>query len=161
LLKCSHGEYFGLGEVTKYGGTSPTNADTDGDGIGDSADPHPADPMPENTSLLITRAEEAIRSAERAGRTQGLDLARQRLEAARSAYGSDEYDTAISLAKEALELAEKATAPTITTTEQTAALPAQPDWLKLNCAYLLGLAVIVVIGLVLVTRKLRSPASES
>jgi hypothetical protein len=141
-------------------GTSPTNADTDGDGIGDSADPHPADPMPENTSLLIAGAEEAIRSAERAGRTQGLDLARQRLEAARSAYGSGEYDTAISLAKEALELAEKATAPT-TTAEPTAALPAQPDWLKLNWAYLLGVAVIIVIGIVLVTRRLRSPASES
>jgi hypothetical protein len=139
-------------------GTNPLNPDTDGDGIKDGEDPHPLDQIPENASKLIANAEEAVRKAEQEGRTQGLDLTRQRLEAARSACGSGEYDTAISLAKQALELAEKATAPTITTTEQTAALPAQPDWLKLNCAYLLGLAVIIVIGLVLVTRKLRSPA---
>jgi len=141
-------------------GTNPLNPDSDGDGIKDTEDSHPLDPVPENASKLIANAEEAVRKAEEEGRTQGLDLARQRLEAARSAYGSGEYDTAISLAKEALELAEKATAPT-TTIEQTAALPAEPDWLKLNWAYLIGLAVIIVIGIVLVARKLRSPASES
>jgi len=140
-------------------GTNPLNPDTDGDGIKDGKDAHPLDPRPENASQLIAEAEEAVRKAEQEGRTQGLDLTRQTLEAARIAYGSGEYDTAISLANETLELAAKATAP-MTTTEQTSALPAQPDWLKLNWAYLLGLAVIIVIGIVLVTRKLRSPASE-
>jgi len=135
--------------------TDPLDPDTDGDGVYDGADPHPLDPKPETASGLISKANVAITRAEQERRNQGLDTARQRLNEAKSAYNSGEYDLAASEAQEALRLAENATSPT-TATEQTAALPAQSNWLRLNWAYLVGLAVIIVIGTVFVARRLQS-----
>jgi len=140
----------------RINGTDPNNPDTDGDGVKDGVDPHSLDPMPENAFKLLGNVEAAIRRAEQEGRTQGLDMARQKLAAAQSAYDSSQYDTAIFLANEALELAEKATVPTITTaTTTTATLPTQPNWLQANWSYVAVLAIVIAIAIILVTRKLR------
>jgi len=112
---------------------------------------HSLKPM-SDASKLIANAEEAIRKAEEEGRTAGLDRARQKLAEARSAYYSGLYDVAISLAKQALKLAEIAVAPTTTTVPK---LPAQPNWLQTNWFYMAVLATVTAIAIILLT-KLRS-----
>ena len=138
-------------------GTNPMNADTDGDGIKDGVDLHPLDLMPENASRLIDNADEATRRAGQEGRTEGLGMAIQKLAEANHAYNSGQYDKAISLAKEALELAEKATVPRITTssTTATATLPTEPNWLQTNWSYMAVLATVTAIAVILVARKFR------
>jgi len=130
-------------------GTDPLNPDTDGDGVRDGEDPHPLDPKPENASSLITKAEEAIRKAEQEERTQGLSLAKQKIQAARDAHGSGQYDTAASLAKEAIELAGKAAKPATTTvvTSQT------ENWLQALFPYVVVGAIALVIAIALFTRR--------
>lgn len=137
-------------------GTNPMNSDTDGDGVKDGVDPHPLDAMAENASMLIDNADEAMRKAEQEGRTEGLGMAIQKLAEANHAYNSGQYDKAISLAKEALELAEKATVPTITTAATTTAtLPTQPNWLQTNWSCVAVVAIVMAIAIILVTHKLR------
>ena len=127
----------------KFLGTDPVHADTDGDGVPDGNDPHPTDAVPENASKLIDNAELAVWKAQQDGRTQGLDEARQRLVEAKSAYSSGDYEAAVSLAGQSLELAEKASVATTTAT-QTATLQTEADWLRANFRYLALVAAALV-----------------
>ena len=61
-------------------------------------DPHALDPKPVIASSIITKAEQEER-------TQGLNLAGKAKDpSVKGAQGSGQYDTAASLAKEAIEL---------------------------------------------------------
>jgi len=135
--------------------TDPLNPDTDGDKFKDGEDPHPLDPVPENASHLIHDAEDAIERAKQEGRTEGLETARRRLNDARGAYDSSRYDAALVLAQDAIGLAEKATAPTITTTEMPP-FTALADWLRTSWLYLAALAVLFVMAAPLAARRIRS-----
>lgn len=142
----------------RFLGSDPLNADTDGDGIKDGGDQHPLDPMPETALKMLDSAEAAVMRAEQEGRVQGLDMARQKLATARSAYDSSQYETAISLAKEVLELAERVAVATITTANitETATLPTQPNWLQTSWLYVAILTMVTAIAIILATRKLRA-----
>ena len=121
------------------------------------------DPLVPNTAEVtwalrsILEAEEAIRKAEQDGRMQGLDSAKQRLAEATNAFSSGKYEMAASLAKEALELARKASTSTISVTTRT---PPETALGSSTANYgMLGLAItiaaIVATAIVLSARRKR------
>jgi len=137
-------------------GTSPSNSDTDGDGVRDGQDPHPLDSMPEKASKLASAAEYAVWKAEQQGRTEGLAPAREKLQEAKRAFASGAYDSAISLAQEATELAEKTRMPETRTTVTTsiATMMTPLDRLQTDWPYvMLAAIVLLVTGTVLLNRK--------
>lgn len=99
---------------------------------------------------LILQAEETTRRAEQQGRTQGLEMAREKLKAAQSAFNSGKYDVALSLAKEALELAEKATGLTATIPP---AMYRPQSWPETIWPCLAVAVVAVTIAITIATRR--------
>ena len=144
----------------KFAGTDPLKWDTDGDGIGDGADPHPLDSLPENATRLMAAAEDAIHTAEREGRMLGLELARQKLADASAAYNSGNYREAVDNATEALQLAANAVAESARTATEITQNPVsgQTDWSDLSSLTIL-LAATGLVLLVILLRRKRSTSS--
>jgi len=109
--------------------------------------------------LAIYNATLAIRAAESQGRAVGLDDARAKLDQAKNSFDSKEYSESLTLAKQALELANKATVPLtsstrITTVTSSSSNVIQTSLLKYEW-YLLPAAVLVVGVIFMIVRRVR------
>jgi transglutaminase-like putative cysteine protease len=113
-------------------------------------------PIQEKASESLDLAEYAVWKAEQQGRTEGLDPAREKLDEAKQAFDHEAYDSAISLAQEATELAEKARMPETKTTFTTSSITMElSDRLQTDWPYLVIALVVATIAIVFVTRRLR------
>ena len=90
----------------------------------------------------MERARQAISRAESEGRTQGLQQATLIIQDARKALDAHQYGNALLLARQALDLAERATAP-ITVTVSLPSVSA--NWLQVNWPYMILLGTVMVL----------------
>jgi hypothetical protein len=113
---------------------------------------------------LLQDVENDIGKAEREGRTQGLDELRRRIVEARETLALGDYEGALLLAKQALELARRTTAlittslMTTSTEAQTHMPPTQAGWLQSDWSYiaLVAVAITVIAVVFTFTRKRRN-----
>jgi len=112
---------------------------------------------------LLDKASKAIEKAEQEGRTQGLEEVRQKLSEAKTAFASGNYDNALLLAKQALELSGKVMSQTsrslvtIPTTSQAGVPATQIGWLQSGWPYLALLVTFITVILVLSTFARKRP----
>jgi len=97
----------------------------------------------------MERARQAISRAESEGRTQGLQQATLIIQDARKALDAHQYGNALLLARQALDLAERATAP-ITVTVSLPSVSA--NWLQVNWPYMILLGTVMVLVGILAAR---------
>jgi hypothetical protein len=106
----------------------------------------------------INMAEGEISKAQLEGRTVGLEKATKRLDDAKAAYAAGDYDNAIQLAVEAVQLARKSTTATLNTTSiaqtSTGAPPPSSMEVSLNPAILLvATAAVGIVAVCLAIRR--------
>jgi hypothetical protein len=112
---------------------------------------------------LITKVDAEVTKAAQEGKTQGLDLAKGKLEAAKAAYASEKYETALSLALESWRLLGNATIPVVSqsatsntslsSVTSSTEISVMTNWNNIA----LATSVVLVLGLVLLlcVKKLR------
>jgi len=107
--------------------------------------------------LAIYNATLAIRKAESQGRTVGLDDARAKLDQAKNSFDSKQYSESLTLAKQALELANKATVPLTSSTRTTTVASSSSNVIQTSLLkyewYLLPAAVLVVGVIFMIVRR--------